>query len=79
MQRKLFEITFENQTEAKSFLDSGLVIESHVGNHVRVAVQGNYDKFVEETARYKIRNIDIFTQNLEEIFMNYYDQKETMK
>ncbi|MCD9024735.1 ABC transporter ATP-binding protein [Cohnella silvisoli] len=79
MQRKLFEVTFENQAEAKTFLDSGLLIESHEGDRVRVSVQGNYDKFVEETAKYKIRNIDIFTQNLEDIFMNYYERKETMK
>jgi ABC-2 type transport system ATP-binding protein len=79
MQRKLFEVTFENQAEAKSFQDSGLLIESHEGDRVRVAVQGNYDKFVEETAKYRVRNIDIFTQNLEDIFMNYYDRKETMK
>jgi ABC-2 type transport system ATP-binding protein len=79
MQRKLFEVTFENQEEAKSFLDSGLLIESHEGDRVRVAVQGNYDKFVEETAKIRVRNIDIFTQNLEDIFMNYYDRKGKMK
>lgn len=79
MQRKLFEVTFENHADAKSFLDSGLLIDSHEGNRVRVAVQGNYDKFVEETAKYRVHNIDIFTQNLEDIFMNYYDRKGTMK
>lgn len=79
MQRKLFEITFESEEDANSFLRSGLLIESHDGNRVKVAVQGNYDTFVEETAKYKVHNIDIFTQNLEDIFMNYYDRKETMK
>lgn len=79
MQRKLFEVTFENHDEAKSFLNSGLLIESHEGNRIKVAVQGNYDKFIEETSKYRVRNIDIFTQNLEDVFMNYYDRKETMK
>lgn len=79
MQRKLFEVTFDNQADAKSFLNSGLLIESHEGNRVRVAVLGNYDKFVEETSKYKVRNIDIFTQNLEDIFMDYYDRKGMMK
>ena len=79
MQRKLFEVTFESRDDAKSFLDSGLLIDSHEGDRVRVAVQGNYDKFVEETAKYNVRNIDIFTQNLEDIFMNYYDRKGAMK
>jgi len=75
MQRKLFEVTFESNTDAKSFINSGLLIESHEGTRVRVAIQGNYDKFVEETAKYRVRNIDIFTQNLEDIFMNYYERK----
>ncbi|OAB35299.1 ABC transporter ATP-binding protein [Paenibacillus glacialis] len=78
MQRKLFEVTFANHSDAKSFIESGLLIESHEGDRVRVAVQGNYDKFVEETAKYRVRNIDIFTQNLEDIFMNYYDREGTM-
>ncbi|HEX7055964.1 MAG TPA: ABC transporter ATP-binding protein [Bacilli bacterium] len=79
MQRKLFEVTFVDQDDAKLFLDSGLMIESHEGNRVRVSVQGNYDQFVAETAKYKVRNIDLFTQNLEDIFMNYYDRKAAAK
>ncbi|GGH15077.1 ABC transporter ATP-binding protein [Paenibacillus segetis] len=79
MQRKVFEVTFEDPSDAQSFLNSGLLIESHKGDRVKVAIQGNYNKFVEETAKYKVRNIDIFSQNLEDIFMNYYDRKETMK
>jgi len=79
MQRKLFEVTFEQPEDAKSFMDSGLLVESYEGNRVRVAIQGNYDRFVEETAKYKIRNIDMATQNLEDIFMNYYDRSGAMK
>ncbi|RUT37904.1 ABC transporter ATP-binding protein [Paenibacillus anaericanus] len=79
MQRKVFEVIFEDHADVTSFLNSGLLIESHQGDRVRVAIQGNYDKFLEETVKYKVRNIDIFSQNLEDIFMNYYDRKGTMK
>lgn len=82
LQRKLFEITFENQADMESFLHSGLQVEPQIfegGFRVRVAIQGNYDEFVKETAKYKVRNIDLFTQNLEDIFMNYYDRKGTAK
>jgi ABC-2 type transport system ATP-binding protein len=79
MQRKLFEVTFHNQEDVKLFLKSGLHIESHEGNRVRVAIQGNYDSFIEETAKYSVRNIAIFTQNLEDIFMNYYDNRGASK
>ncbi|WML43212.1 ABC transporter ATP-binding protein [Neobacillus sp. PS3-40] len=79
MQRKLFEVTFNNHEDAKTFLNSRLQIESHEGNRVRVAIQGNYDSFIEETAKYSVRNIAIFTQNLEDIFMNYYDRSGASK
>mgnify|MGYP001172751788 CR=1 FL=1 len=75
MQRKLFEVTFATPADAQAFAESGLPVESVEGNRVRVAVQGNYDVFVAETAKHKVRNIDMFTQNLEDIFMNYYDRK----
>lgn len=74
MQRKLFEVTFQNQSNVEAFLKSGLQIESYEGYRVRVSVQGNYDAFIEETGKYHVRNIAIFTQNLEDIFMNYYDK-----
>ncbi|MFJ8262789.1 ABC transporter ATP-binding protein [Rummeliibacillus sp. NPDC094406] len=73
MQRKLFEVTFQDPSDAAAFAKSNLHIELHEKNTVRVAVQGNFDEFLAETAKYHVRNIDVFTQNLEEIFMNYYD------
>lgn len=76
LQRKLFEVTFETPADARAFAESGLPVESTEGNRVRVAVQGNYDLFVAETAKHKVRSIDMFTQNLEDVFMNYYDRKE---
>jgi ABC-2 type transport system ATP-binding protein len=75
MQRKLFEVVFEDETDVQAFKASGLQIDSQEGTRVRVAVQGNYRRFVEETAKYRIRSIDVFSQNLEDIFMNYYDRK----
>lgn len=79
MQRKIFEVTFENIVDAKHFQNSGLQIESSEGNRMRVAIQGNYNQFAEETAKYRIRNIDIFTQSLEEVFMHYYDREGDVK
>ncbi|WP_379136206.1 ABC transporter ATP-binding protein [Paenibacillus sp. sgz500958] len=79
MQRKLFEIVFQQEGDAASFAASGLQVEAREGNKVRVAVQGNYNEFTRETGKYNIRSIDVFTQNLEDIFMNYYDREEGSK
>ncbi|MBY0163613.1 ABC transporter ATP-binding protein [Cytobacillus firmus] len=79
MQRKLFEVHFVHPGDAEAFRSSGLLIESHEALRVRVAVQGNYDQFIQEVGKYPVRNIDVFTQNLEDIFMNYYDRKGISK
>lgn len=79
MQRKLFEITFEKKSDAELFMDSRLQIDFHEGNRVRVAIQGNYDQFLEEVSKYPVRNIALYTQSLEEVFMNYYDRSGDSK
>jgi len=79
MQRKLFEVHFVHPGDAEAFRSSSLLIESHEELRVRVAVQGNYDQFIQEVGKYPVRNIDVFTQNLEDIFMNYYDRKVISK
>ncbi|WP_316572121.1 ATP-binding cassette domain-containing protein [Neobacillus sp. YIM B06451] len=79
MQRKLFEVTFENREDAVSFLHSGLNCELRGENRVRVAIQGNYNRLLDEAAKYPIRNVDLFSQNLEDVFMDYYNQPEVVK
>ncbi|WP_135556913.1 ABC transporter ATP-binding protein [Paenibacillus cymbidii] len=79
MQRKLFEVTFYREQDAAAFARAGLQVESQAGNRVKVAIQGNYDQFVREAARFDVHSIDQTTQNLEDVFMNYYDRKETVR
>lgn len=80
MQRKLFEVTFERPEDAETFgRTSGITVESREGNRVRVAVQGEYARFLSETSKYPVRNLDVFTQSLEDVFMNYYDRKGTLQ
>lgn len=79
MQRKLFEVVFANSVDAEHFAASGLQVEFREGSTVRIAVQGNYDQFIQETGKYSIRSIDVFTQNLEDIFMNYYDREGALQ
>lgn len=80
MQRKLVVIVFENEDDAKQFtLTSGLPITSRDDNRVTVAVQGNYNELIRQSASYQIRSLDVTAQNLEDIFMHYYDQKESAR
>lgn len=75
MQRKLFDIIFETAEEAERFAPSGLQVLTREGSLVRIAVQGNYNEFTREVANFRIRSLDVSTQSLEDIFMNYYDRE----
>ncbi|WP_201008288.1 ABC transporter ATP-binding protein [Paenibacillus glycanilyticus] len=75
MQRKLVAIVFEHPEDAEAFAQSGRVpVESRDGRRVTVAVQGNYNELIHEAAKYKVRSLDITAQNLEDVFMQYYDR-----
>ncbi|MFB9329218.1 ABC transporter ATP-binding protein [Paenibacillus aurantiacus] len=76
MQRKLFDVTFADGTEAAAYAARHGDRELRGGHTVRIAVQGSYDDFVRELSAYRVRNVDVFAQNLEDIFMNYYHHRE---
>ncbi|WP_027409158.1 ABC transporter ATP-binding protein [Anoxybacteroides tepidamans] len=75
MQRKLFDITLASEQEAQALAQSSLDIVEHDGVRVRIAVQGNYNAFLAELTKYKVQNVDMHVQSLEDIFMNYYDKR----
>jgi ABC-2 type transport system ATP-binding protein len=77
MQRKLVEIAFDNEEDARWFAQAeGLSAELADGHRVVVPVQGNYNELIREAAKYRVRSLDIAAQNLEDVFMHYYDRKE---
>jgi ABC-2 type transport system ATP-binding protein len=79
MQRKLYDITFENPNDIHKLQASHLTIENINGNVVRIVVQGNYNDLLRELSKYNVTNISIGNQSLEDVFMNYYDKKEAVK
>ncbi|QHA93258.1 ABC transporter ATP-binding protein [Bacillus sp. N1-1] len=74
-QRRLFDVTFESEEEAKLVKESKLDVISVTENRAEIAVQGDYNQFIHALGDYRIRNIDIHEQNLEEVFLNYYDRE----
>ena len=74
-QRRLFDVTFASEEEAKLVKETKLDVISVTENRAEIAVQGDYNQFIQALADYQIRNIDIHEQNLEEVFLNYYDRE----
>lgn len=78
MQRKMFVLTLAGKQDIVMLRESSLDIVHEEGFTVKVALQGNYDEFIQTLSKCKVSNMDIHEQKLEDIFMHYYDQKERM-
>jgi ABC-type multidrug transport system, ATPase component len=80
LQRKLIVIVFEREADAEHFAQNGQIpVESRDDRSVTVAVQGNYNKLIQEASKYHIRSLDITAQNLEQVFMHYYDRRDNAR
>ncbi|TLS38741.1 ABC transporter ATP-binding protein [Pseudalkalibacillus caeni] len=73
-QRRLFEITLSNEEELKQLLNSGLDVLRYSDLQAEIAVQGDYNEFIKTLAEFNVRNLSAREQNLEEIFLNFYDR-----
>lgn len=79
LQRKLFDITLKKKEDIELLQQSGLELTKVNGNEIQVAVQGNYQAFLEVLAKVDVANLDVHSQSLEEIFMHYYDRRDDSK
>lgn len=77
-QRRLFDVTFASEEEAIRIKQSTLDVVSVTDNRAEIAVQGDYNQFIHVLGDYQVRNIDIHEQNLEEVFLNYYNKEEEL-
>ena len=74
-QRRLFDVTFASEEEAMRIKQSTLDVVSVTDNRAEIAVQGDYNQLIRTLGDYQVRNIDIHEQNLEEVFLNYYNRE----
>ncbi|MEA4987688.1 MAG: ABC transporter ATP-binding protein [Anaerovorax sp.] len=71
-QRKIYSITFDNETEASAFAKEPLNVVFQNDRHVDVAVSGDLKTLTTALDRHPVIGIDVVSQTLEEIFMAYY-------
>lgn len=70
--KKTFLLTFETRAAADAFRKEGYEVKEIVGTTATVSVNGNQQEFIRLLEQYKVTNIDVKTESLEEIFMHYY-------
>lgn len=74
-QRKIFVVTFGSQQDVDKIRNAGLELANQEGNRLEIVVRGDYHVFLQTLSTCDVRNIDVHTQNLEELFMHFYDQE----
>lgn len=70
---KKFLIDFQSEQELSRFLGEQLKIEQISPTQAIIKVQGNVQTMLHTLADYKINDLDIISQSLEDIFMHYYE------
>jgi len=71
---KKFLIEFQSEQELSRFLGEQLKIEQTGPTQAIIKVQGNVQTLLHTLADYKINDLDIISQSLEDIFMHYYER-----
>lgn len=74
-QSKSFIVTVKSGQDLDILRQSGLRMEQTGKLEARIAVTGQYEELFLVLARCGIANVDIRTQDLEQIFMHYYDRR----
>ena len=76
--QKTYIVTFDSLESAeKAVKDTkDLVIEKIEGKKIYVRSNGDVNAFLQKIGQYPIKDLDIRTQSLEEIFMHYYGREE---
>lgn len=72
--RKSYILEFESEKELLKFKEENpsIRIIEIIGRNATVSIQGDIVKFLSEITKYKIKDLDVKKETLEEIFLHFY-------
>ncbi|MGK4115958.1 ABC transporter ATP-binding protein [Lysinibacillus capsici] len=70
---KKYMLEFQDEQELTRFLDEEYVLERISSTKVMITIMGNLQAFLHTLSNYKIIDLDVISQSLEDIFMHYYE------
>ncbi|WP_164670985.1 ABC transporter ATP-binding protein [Virgibacillus doumboii] len=79
IQRKIFNVTVKAEEDIDAIKQSPLDVVAVEQNNIQIAVQGDFEQFVQELSNCGIISIDVHHQNLEDIFMHFYEKDGDQK
>jgi ABC-2 type transport system ATP-binding protein len=79
VQRRIFEVKVKAESDIEKIRQSELQTEITGKKTIHVTVQGNDQEFIQLLSRCEVEHIDTRPQDLEDLFMHYYDRREVAK
>jgi ABC-2 type transport system ATP-binding protein len=76
VQRRVFEVKVRKEIDIEIIHESKLQTEIMGKKTVYITVQGNDQEFIQLLSRCEVEHVDTRPQDLEDIFMHYYDRRE---
>lgn len=70
---KKYMLEFQDEQELTRFLDEEYVLERISSTKVMITIMGDLQLFLHTLSNYKIIDLDVISQSLEDIFMHYYE------
>jgi ABC-2 type transport system ATP-binding protein len=76
VQRRVFEVKVKKESDIETIHQSQLQTEIMGKKTAHITVQGNDQEFIQLLSRCEVEHVDTRPQDLEDIFMHYYDRRE---
>jgi ABC-2 type transport system ATP-binding protein len=76
VQRRVFEVKVKKESDIEIIHQSQLQTEIMGIKTAHITVQGNDQEFIQLLSRCEVEHVDTRPQDLEDIFMHYYDRRE---
>lgn len=70
--QKVYNITFANADMVNEFIKEGFKVKEVADNNVTITVKGDIMPFIKVLGKYKVLNLESYTQSLEDLFMHFY-------
>ncbi len=79
VQRRVFEVKVKTDEDIEKMVSSSLLTEVRGDRTVHITVQGNDQEFIQLLSQCNVQHLDTRPQDLEDIFMHYYDRREVAR
>lgn len=72
--RRIYSVTLGSEKDVETLKASGLELRAVEETRVEVVIGSNYDDFIKALGKCRVLGLDVVSQTLEQVFMQYYGE-----